>query len=65
MSRLSDRADEAEGAVRRAAGAIEEESAGLRASLSAEFAQVGVRLVRSLVGPSVLLLVLQSLCPVP
>lgn len=45
VSRLSDRAEEAGGAARRAAGAREEELTGLRASLSAEYAQVGSSLV--------------------
>ncbi|CAN0059806.1 unnamed protein product, partial [Hapterophycus canaliculatus] len=40
VSSLSDRAKEAEGAARRATGAREEEFAGLRASLSAEYTQV-------------------------
>lgn len=40
VSRLSDSAEGAEGAARRAAAATEEELTGLRASLSAEFAQV-------------------------
>lgn len=40
VSRLSGRAEDAEDAARRAAGAVQEESAGLRALLSAEFAEV-------------------------
>ncbi|CAM9292446.1 unnamed protein product, partial [Ectocarpus sp. 13 AM-2016] len=40
VSRLSERAEGAEAAARRAAGVREDESAGLRASLSAELAQV-------------------------
>ncbi|CBN78212.1 hypothetical protein Esi_0103_0075 [Ectocarpus siliculosus] len=40
VSRLTERAEGAEAAARRAAGVREDKSAGLRASLSAEFAQV-------------------------
>lgn len=40
LCRLADRSEEAEGTARRATGVAEKESAELRASLSAEFAQV-------------------------